>query len=195
MRHRVTGRRLGYGPSHQKAMLRSLAGALIKYETIETTVPRAKELRRLADRLVTMGKKNTLHARRRAFKVLNDHQLVKKLFDEIAPRFSNRPGGYTRLIKSRFRAGDNAPLSIVTFVSRELQVKEGAAAPEPAAATIADEVKQGVEQELGADATAGDATEAAAETAPPAAEAEPEAEAPAAIATDGEDEAGAAKPE
>jgi len=83
MRHRVVGRRLGYGPSHQKAMMRSLAGSLIKYETIETTVPRAKELRRLSDRLVTLGKKNTLHARRQAFKLLNDHGLVKKLFDEM----------------------------------------------------------------------------------------------------------------
>ncbi|MBW1646272.1 MAG: 50S ribosomal protein L17, partial [Deltaproteobacteria bacterium] len=136
MRHRVSGRRLGYGPSHQKAMLRSLAGALIKYETIETTVPRAKELRRVADRLVTMGKKNTLHARRQAYKVLNDHALVKKLFDEIAPRFVNRPGGYTRLIKSRFRAGDNAPLSIVTFVSKEMEVREKKAAG-PAEPTIA----------------------------------------------------------
>ena len=149
MRHRVVGRRLGYGPSHQKAMMRSLAGSLIKYETIETTVPRAKELRRLSDRLVTLGKKNTLHARRQAFKLLNDHGLVKKLFDEIAPRFQERPGGYTRVIKSRYRAGDNAPMSVVTYSSRELQKKEKPVVEE--ASSISEEIKQGVEAELAAE--------------------------------------------
>jgi large subunit ribosomal protein L17 len=127
-------------------MMRSLAGSLIKYETIETTVPRAKELRKLSDRLVTLGKKNTLHARRQAFKLLNDHSLVKKLFDEIAPRFQERPGGYTRVIKSRFRAGDNAPMSVVTYSSRELQKKEKPVVEETS--SISEEVKQGVESEL-----------------------------------------------
>jgi len=127
-------------------MMRSLAGSLIKYETIETTVPRAKELRKLSDRLVTLGKKNTLHARRQAFKLLNDHTLVKKLFDEIAPRFQERPGGYTRVIKSRFRAGDNAPMSVVTYSSRELQKKEKPAAEKTS--SISEEIKQGVEAEL-----------------------------------------------
>ena len=148
MRHHVVGRRLGYGPSHQKAMMRSLAGSLIKYETIETTVSRAKELRKLSDRLVTLGKKNSLHARRQAFKLLNDHGLVKKLFDEIAPRFQDRPGGYTRVIKSRFRAGDNAPMSVVTFSARELVKKEKPVADE--SPSIAAEVKQGVEAEIAA---------------------------------------------
>ena len=146
MRHQVVGRRLGYGPSHQKAMMRSLAGSLIKYETIETTLPRAKELRRLSDRLVTLGKKNSLHARRQAFKLLNDHVLVKKLFDEIAPRFQDRPGGYTRVIKSRFRAGDNASMSVVTFTTRELVKKEKPVVEK--ASSISEEVKQGVEAEL-----------------------------------------------
>ncbi len=130
-------------------MMRSLAGSLIKYETIETTVPRAKELRKLSDRLVTLGKKNTLHARRQAFKLLNDHSLVKKLFDEIAPRFQERPGGYTRVIKSRYRAGDNAPMSVVTYSSRELQKKEKPL-PEDAS-SISEEIKQGVETELAAE--------------------------------------------
>jgi len=149
MRHQVVGRRLGYGPSHQKAMMRSLAGSLIKYETIETTVPRAKELRRLSDRLVTLGKKNSLHARRQAFKLLNDHMLVKKLFDEIAPRFQERPGGYTRVIKSRFRAGDNAPMSVVTFTTREVVKKEKPVTEKTS--SISEEVKQGVEAEIGAE--------------------------------------------
>ena len=157
MRHQVTGRRLGYGPSHQKAMMRSLAGSLIKYETIETTVARAKELRRLSDRLVTMGKKNTLHARRQAFKVLNDHLLVKKLFDEIAPRFKDRPGGYTRVIKSRFRAGDNASMSVVTFTARELVKKQKPVAEKTS--SISEEVKQGVEAELKTDVEAPEVVE------------------------------------
>jgi len=158
MRHQVVGRRLGYGPSHQKAMMRSLAGSLIKYETIETTVPRAKELRRLSDRLVTLGKKNSLHARRQAFKLLNDHVLVKKLFDEIAPRFQERPGGYTRVIKSRFRAGDNAPMSVVTFTTREVVKKEKPVTEKTS--SISEEVKQGVEAELGAEEKASEAVEA-----------------------------------
>ena len=120
MRHRVSGRRLGRGPSHQKAMFRSLASSLIIHEHLETTDARAKELRRVVDRLVTLGKKGSLHARRQAFKFLNNHQLVQKLFDEIAPRFSDRPGGYTRLIKSRIRFVDQAPMTFVRFVSEEL---------------------------------------------------------------------------
>lgn len=148
MRHQVVGRRLGNGPSHQKAMMRSLAGSLIKYETIETTLARAKELRRLSDRLVTLGKKNSVHARRQAFKLLNNHALVKKLFDEIAPRFQDRPGGYTRVIKSRFRAGDNAPMSVVTFTTREMVKKEKPVAEKDS--SISAEVKQGVEAELAA---------------------------------------------
>jgi large subunit ribosomal protein L17 len=148
MRHQVVGRRLGYGPSHQKAMMRSLAGSLIKYETIETTLARAKELRRLSDRLVTLGKKNSLHARRQAFKLLNDHVLVKKLFDEIAPRFQDRPGGYTRVIKSRFRAGDNAPMSVVTFTTREMVKKEKPVVEKDS--SISAEVKEGVEAEIAA---------------------------------------------
>ncbi|MCK4378100.1 MAG: 50S ribosomal protein L17 [Deltaproteobacteria bacterium] len=157
MRHQVVGRRLGYGPSHQKAMMRSLAGSLIKYETIETTLPRAKELRRLSDRLVTLGKKNSLHARRQAFKLLNDHVLVKKLFDEIAPQFQDRPGGYTRVIKSRFRAGDNAPMSVVTFTTRDMVKNEKPVTEKTS--SISEEVKQGVEAELGAEGKASEAVE------------------------------------
>ncbi len=156
MRHRVSGRRLGRGPSHQKAMFRSLAVALITHEHIETTDARAKELRRVADRLVTLGKKGTLHARRQAYKYLNNHQVVKKLFDEIAPRFESRPGGYTRLIKSRIRFADQAPMTFVRFVDEALPAagKQGeTAAPETAPETTAPvtveaQVKAAVEEEL-----------------------------------------------
>ena len=150
MRHRVSGRRLGRGPSHQKAMFRSLASSLIIHEHLETTDARAKELRRVADRLVTLGKKGTLHARRQAYKFLNDHQLVQKLFDEIAPRFSERQGGYTRLIKSRIRFVDQAPMTFVRFVGGELETKS--AEDEPVKTTqpetVEEQVKAAVEEEL-----------------------------------------------
>jgi large subunit ribosomal protein L17 len=130
-------------------MFRSLAAALITHEHIETTDARAKELRRIADRLVTMGKKNTLHARRQAYKFLNDHQLVQKLFDEIAPRFQDRPGGYTRLIKSRIRFADQAPMTFVRFVDSELTVRdEGKVPEEEVPTTVESQVRAAVEEEL-----------------------------------------------
>jgi len=165
MRHRVSGRRLGRSSSHQKAMFRSLAAALITHEHIETTDARAKELRRVADRLVTLGKKGTLHARRQAYKYLNNHQLVQKLFDEIAPRFSDRPGGYTRLIKSRIRFVDQAPMTFVRFVTDELSTpaaeKEVAETVQPT--TVEEQVKAGVDAELEAKVEEAE-TETASET-------------------------------
>ncbi len=160
MRHRVSGRRLGRSSSHQKAMFRSLAAALITHEHIETTDARAKELRRVTDRLVTLGKRGTLHARRQAYKFLNNHQLVQKLFDEIAPRFSERPGGYTRLIKSRIRFVDQAPMTFVRFVDSELtdaasEKKESTETAAPI--SVEEQVKAGVEEEL--QATAADESE------------------------------------
>lgn len=149
MRHRVSGRRLGRSSSHQKAMFRSLASALITHEHIETTDARAKELRRVTDRLVTLGKKGTLHARRQAYKFLNDHQLVQKLFDEIAPRFSDRPGGYTRLVKSRIRFVDQAPMTFVRFVDEAAVVTDKKETTETEApTTVEEQVKAGVEEEL-----------------------------------------------
>ncbi len=155
MRHRVSGRRLGRSSSHQKAMFRSLAAALITHEHIETTDARAKELRRVTDRLVTLGKKGTLHARRQAYKFLNNHQLVQKLFDEIAPRFSERPGGYTRLIKSRIRFVDQAPMTFVRFVDSAItddasEKKESTEIAAPV--SVEEQVKAGVEEELQATA-------------------------------------------
>ncbi len=152
MRHRVSGRRLGRGPSHQKAMFRALAAALITHEHIETTDARAKELRRVADRLVTLGKKGTLHARRQAYKFLNNHQLVQKLFDEIAPRFKDRPGGYTRLIKSRIRIADQAPMTFVRFVEEALPEKKDVEKAPEADSSVESQVKTAVEEELKAGA-------------------------------------------
>jgi large subunit ribosomal protein L17 len=131
-------------------MFRSLASSLIIHEHLETTDARAKELRRVVDRLVTLGKKGSLHARRQAYKFLNNHQLVQKLFDEIAPRFSDRPGGYTRLIKSRIRFVDQAPMTFVRFVSDEHPTpsvkEESADLAQPT--TVEDQVKAAVEEEL-----------------------------------------------
>ena len=164
MRHRLSGRRLGRGPSHQKAMFRSLASSLIIHEHLETTDARAKELRRVVDRLVTLGKKDTLHARRQAFKFLNNHQLVQKLFDEIAPRFSERPGGYTRLIKSRIRFADSAPMTFVRFTDQELpeSTKKVETVDSTETKTVEEQVKAGVEEEI---ATAQDEAEVVTEVA------------------------------
>jgi large subunit ribosomal protein L17 len=132
-------------------MFRSLAAALITHEHIETTDARAKELRRVTDRLVTLGKKGTLHARRQAYKFLNNHQLVQKLFDDIAPRFSDRPGGYTRLVKSRIRFVDQAPMTFVRFVDSAM-TDEASPKPEKSEAaaptSVEEQVKAGVEEEL-----------------------------------------------
>jgi large subunit ribosomal protein L17 len=123
---------------------------MIIHEHLETTDARAKELRGVVDRLVTLGKKGTLHARRQAFKYLNNHQLVQKLFDEIAPRFSERQGGYTRLIKSRIRFVDQAPMTFVRFSSEDLQTSTPKEEPTETTATttVEAQVKAGVEEEL-----------------------------------------------
>jgi len=119
MRHRQKGRKLGRNWEHRKAMIRNLSRALIEREQIQTTVPRAKELRKMSDKLVGYGLENTIHARRKAFQVLEDRTLVKKLFDEIAPRFTERPGGYTRIVKlADTRKGDAAPRAVVEFTSK-----------------------------------------------------------------------------
>jgi large subunit ribosomal protein L17 len=116
MRHRVAGRQFGRNSGHRKALLRNLTVALVEHERLETTVARAKELRRVADRLVTWGKEGTVHARRMAQSMLGRHGLVVKLFNDITPRLSDRPGGYTRIIKTRRRVGDGAPMALIELV-------------------------------------------------------------------------------
>jgi large subunit ribosomal protein L17 len=118
MRHRVAGVKLGRSPAHRRALFRNLVAALLEHEVVRTTDAKAKELRRWGDRMITLGKQGTLHARRRAGSVLGRRTLVKKLFDEIAPRFAERNGGYTRVVKLGVRHGDAAPLSIVELVER-----------------------------------------------------------------------------
>lgn len=116
MRHRVAGRKLSRHSQHRELMFRNMVVSLLEHERVKTTEAKAKELRGWADRVITWGKEGTLHARRKAFALLRDESIVKKLFDEIAPRMKDRPGGYTRIYKLGWRVGDAAPLSLVELV-------------------------------------------------------------------------------
>jgi len=118
MRHQVKGRKLGRSPAHRKALFRNQLSSLVKAERIRTTLQKAKELRPLAEKVVTQGKRDTLHARRQVNRLISDRELVKKLFDEIAPRYHERPGGYTRIIKLGPRQGDGAEMAYLEFVDR-----------------------------------------------------------------------------
>ena len=117
MRHRVAGRKFSRHSQHRTWMFRNMLVSLLEHERLRTTLAKAKELRGWADRMITLGKKGSLHARRRAFAMLRNEGVVKKLFDEIAPRFKDRPGGYTRVYKLGWRPGDNAPLSLIELVT------------------------------------------------------------------------------
>lgn len=116
MRHQVDHRKLGLTTGHRKAMFRNMVTSLIRYGRIETTLPKAKELKRIADRVVTWGKKGTLAARRQARGYVRDRQALSKLFKELAPRFASRNGGYTRLLKLVYRRGDQAPMALVEYL-------------------------------------------------------------------------------
>jgi large subunit ribosomal protein L17 len=118
MRHRNAGRKLGRTSSHRRAMLRNLVTALLEHEQVETTDAKAKEVRRLAERMITLGKRGSLHARRRAARVVRSAEVTGKLFAELADRYRERPGGYTRVLKVRTRVGDAAPISLVELVDR-----------------------------------------------------------------------------
>jgi large subunit ribosomal protein L17 len=123
MRHRNQGRKLNRTPTHRAALLSSLASALIKHEQIATTLPKAKELRRVTDRLITLAKRGDLHARRLAFARIRDEAMVAKLFDTLGPRYAGRPGGYTRVMKAGFRYGDAAPMAVIELVDRDTAAK------------------------------------------------------------------------
>ena len=116
MRHRKRHGKLGRSSAHRKALLRNLVTSLLDRERIETTDAKAKELRRVADRMITLGKRGSLHARRRALSVIRSKEVTSKVFDELADRFRERPGGYTRVLKVRRRTGDAAPMSIIELV-------------------------------------------------------------------------------
>jgi large subunit ribosomal protein L17 len=117
MRHRVAGRKLSRHTQHRELMFRNMLVSLLQHERIKTTLAKGKELRSWADKIISLGKQGTLHARRRAFALLRDKGIVKKLFDEIAPKFKDREGGYTRVYRLGWRQGDGAPLSLVELVT------------------------------------------------------------------------------
>ena len=129
MRHRVAGRKLSRHTQHRELMFRNMVGSLLQHERIKTTLAKAKELRSWVDKIITLGKKGSLHARRQAFALLRDREMVKKLFEEIVPKLKDRDGGYTRIYKIGWRQGDGAPLSLIelmTFSSPEQQKKKSA---------------------------------------------------------------------
>lgn len=147
MRHNQSARTLGRNSSHRKAMLRNMVTSLFNHEKITTTDIRAKELRKLAEKMITLGKRGDVHARRQALEVIRERKTVAKLFEMIGPRYKDRQGGYTRIIKLGYRAGDNAPLSQIELVEEEFTAKPSkkvaapavAAAPAPAPAASAEE--------------------------------------------------------
>ena len=127
MRHRLGLRKLNRTSAHRTAMLRNMTNSLLRHEAITTTLPKAKELRRVAEPIITLGKKATVANRRLAFSRLRDREMVVKLFDELGPRFSSRSGGYLRILKNGFRHGDNAPMALVELMDRPSSETESAA--------------------------------------------------------------------
>ncbi|HZP20035.1 MAG TPA: 50S ribosomal protein L17 [Bauldia sp.] len=123
MRHHNSGRRLGRSVSHRKALFANLAAALVRHEQIVTTLPKAKDLRPIVEKLVTLAKRGDLHARRQAISTMRDLDSVKKLFETIGPRYKSRPGGYTRVLKAGFRHGDSAAVAVIEFVDRDKDAK------------------------------------------------------------------------
>ena len=139
MRHGVAGRKLNVTSTHRLAMFRNMAHALIKHEQITTTLPKAKELRPVAEKLITLGKRGGLHARRQAYAQLRDDVIVAKLFGSIAERYRGRSGGYCRVLKAGMRHGDAADMAVIELVDRDLNAKGQDSGPRPERASEADE--------------------------------------------------------
>ena len=131
MRHGLAGRKLGVTSSHRLAMFRNMAHALIKHEQITTTLPKAKELRPVAEKLITLGKRGGLHARRQAYATLRDDMIVAKLFGALADRYKARPGGYTRVLRAGVRYGDAASMALIELVDRDPSAKGQDSGPRP----------------------------------------------------------------
>src|SRR5215475_8637494 len=135
MRHGNAHRKFNRTAEHRRAMFANMAAALIKHEQIVTTLPKAKDLRPIVEKLVTLGKRGDLHARRRAIAEIRDVPMVKKLFEVLAPRYKERNGGYTRVLKAGFRHGDNAPVAVIEFVDRDVTAKGQDSGPPPEVST------------------------------------------------------------
>jgi len=140
MRHGAGYRKLNRTHEHRKAMFANMAGSLIEHEQIKTTLPKAKELKRIIDKLITLGKRGDLHARRLAMSQLRDEGMVKKLFAVLGPRYQERQGGYTRVLKAGFRYGDNAPMAVIEFVDRDVDARGQDSGP-----TMKDELVEAAE--------------------------------------------------
>ncbi|OUI87691.1 50S ribosomal protein L17 [Acetobacter tropicalis] len=138
MRHRIAGRKLGVTSSHRAAMFRNMAVALLKHEQITTTLPKAKELRPVVEKLITLGKRGDLHARRQAFALLRDDVIVKKLFSAIAERYKGRTGGYSRVMRAGMRYGDAADMAVIELVDRDVSAKGQDSGPRPEATETQD---------------------------------------------------------
>ena len=123
MRHRQSGRKLNRTSSHRKSLFKNMSQALLKHEQIVTTLPKAKELKRVVEKLISLGKKGNLHSRRLAFNQIRDKDMVSKLFDSLAKRYIDRKGGYTRVLKAGFRYGDSAPMAVIELVDRDENAK------------------------------------------------------------------------
>ncbi len=141
MRHGVAGRKLGVTSSHRLAMFRNMAVALIKHEQITTTLPKAKELRPVAEKLITLGKRGGLHARRQAYAQLRDDVIVTKLFSTIADRYKTRAGGYTRVLRAGMRHGDAADMAVIELIDRDVSAKGQDSGPRPAAPDFEDDLQ------------------------------------------------------
>ncbi|TPW34985.1 50S ribosomal protein L17 [Oecophyllibacter saccharovorans] len=134
MRHNMSGRKLNVTSSHRAAMFRNMAVALLKHEQITTTLPKAKELRPVVEKLITLGKRGDLHARRQAFAQLRDEDIVRKLFSTLADRYAKRAGGYARVLKAGVRYGDNADMAVIELVDRDVSAKGKDSGPVQASA-------------------------------------------------------------
>ncbi len=146
MRHNKSGRRLGRKPDHRQHMMRNMVTSFFQNEKITTTVTRAKELRKLVDRMITLGKRGDLHARRQALQVIRDQKTVAKLFEMIAPRYATRPGGYSRIIRLDNRQGDNAEMAIIELVEEEFTPKQKKVEPAVEQATSTPESSPAAEE-------------------------------------------------
>lgn len=131
MRHKMSGRKFCRTSSHRKAMFSNMVVALLKHEQIKTTLPKAKDLRSFADKMITLGKKGSLHSRRQALSFLRDQAVVRKLFSSLADRYKERNGGYTRVLKAGFRYGDCAPMAVIELVDRDVNAKGLDSGPNP----------------------------------------------------------------
>ena len=127
MRHGLSGRKLNRTSEHRKALFKNMAQSLLKYEQIKTTLPKAKDLRPIVEKIITLGKRGDLHARRQLIAQLQDVAIVDKVIAKLSPRYATRAGGYTRIMKSGFRYGDNAPMAVIEFIDRDVSAKPSGA--------------------------------------------------------------------